>query len=204
MPAATVSTIPFPAQKMPPAEPVPARPLQTAAIPFPTPPAPSAPASAPEPPSPPAPLPAVAPETPKSQSTAEATPLTSICAIFGQPGKGDWTLKEIVQKTAKLPGVSGALVAMQDGLLAAAEMPENLKPETIAAFLPQVFGRLGQYARQLEMGTLSRATLHCDGADWLIFKSGTVYFLAAGCLGKPLPGAQLEIIATELGKQENT
>ena len=43
--------------------------------------------------------------------------------IFGQPQKKDWTLQEVIQKSAALRGVSGALLATADGLPIASQWP---------------------------------------------------------------------------------
>jgi hypothetical protein len=40
---------------------------------------------------------------------------TTMGEVFGQPDKKDWPPNEVVQKTAALKGMSGALIATNDG-----------------------------------------------------------------------------------------
>jgi predicted regulator of Ras-like GTPase activity (Roadblock/LC7/MglB family) len=100
-----------------------------------------------------------------------------------------------------LPEVSGAFIAMQDGLLVAAELPLELKGDTVAAFLPQIFGRMNQYAKELHLGALSSFSFVAEQVPWQIIKTGTVYFVAIGKPGENLPSEKLSTIAAELGKQ---
>jgi len=76
-----------------------------------------------------------------------------LAELFGQPDKRNWdAATKFVQKTSELPGVSGALIALQDGLLVASCMPPEWKTETVAAFLPQIFGRMHQIHEGIEDG----------------------------------------------------
>jgi predicted regulator of Ras-like GTPase activity (Roadblock/LC7/MglB family) len=148
--------------------------------------------------------PARAPELPGSAAGAAPQPAKKlpkdIAELFGEPDKSVWTPNELVQKTACLPGVAGALIALQDGLLVAECMPPNWKPETIAAFLPQIFGRMNQYARELAMGELRSLTFTVEGGSLQIFAAGIIYFAALGKPGVPLPQLELNLIATELSR----
>jgi predicted regulator of Ras-like GTPase activity (Roadblock/LC7/MglB family) len=90
---------------------------------------------------------------------------------------------------------------MQDGLLVVAELPSHLKADTVAAFLPQIFGRMNQYTKELQLGGLSSLTFVVENTSWQIIKSGTVYLVALGKSGEGLPGQKLNTIAAELGKQ---
>lgn len=131
-------------------------------------------------------------------ATAKPNPLGN---IFGQPAKTHWSPVEIVKNAAKLPAISGAFIAMQDGLLVAAELPSHLKGDTVAAFLPQIFGRMNQYAKELNLGALSSFSFVVERVSWQIIKTGTVYFVVIGKTGENLPGEKLSAIAAELGKQ---
>ena len=214
--------IKIPATNLPPSPPLAAKPapatddrIAAPKIPLPEPEkpfAPSIPVSAPEAgiPAPSIPLftrapsmAAVSAPSPSPVAAPEpAKPTASLLGeIFGQPGKKDWSPNEVVQKSLSLKGVAGALVAMQDGLLVAAQLAAPLEAETIAAFLPQIFGRMTQYTNQLNMGALSSLNLGLGGASWHIFKSGGVYFAVAGKAGETPSEAQLSSIAVELGKQ---
>jgi predicted regulator of Ras-like GTPase activity (Roadblock/LC7/MglB family) len=158
---------------------------QTAAPTIPVPPAPLAPVALPVPPPTPAPL---------------LPPASVLGDIFGQPTKKDWSPAEIAQKVGSLPGVVGSLIAMSDGLLVAGQLPAPLKSETMAAFLPQLFGRLAHYSTEIQLGQLNAVTLQAGTVPCIIFKTGTTYLAVLGKSGEPLPGLQLQRIAAELAK----
>jgi predicted regulator of Ras-like GTPase activity (Roadblock/LC7/MglB family) len=108
---------------------------------------------------------------------------------------------EIVQRTSALRGVAGTLIAMQDGLLVADQMPPGLPADTFAAFVPQLFGRLSQYTKELKLGEASSVTVVVEDAPLKIFKAGGVYFTALGQAAQPLPDPELNAIAAYLGRQ---
>jgi predicted regulator of Ras-like GTPase activity (Roadblock/LC7/MglB family) len=99
-----------------------------------------------------------------------------------------------------LPGVTGALIALQDGLLVAGSMPPPWKTETIAAFIPQIFGRLTQYTKELQMGEVRTVSFGVDSGTLQIFNAGIIYFAALGLHGGSLPVEDLTLIATELSR----
>jgi predicted regulator of Ras-like GTPase activity (Roadblock/LC7/MglB family) len=137
-------------------------------------------------------------------TTAAAAPSNkqaqTVSEVFGEPDKRNWTPNEIVQKTAHLPGVAGALIALQDGLLVASFMPPTWRTETIAAFLPQIFGRMNQYSKELRMGDLKSVAFAVEGGTLQIFNAGIIYFAALARTGAPLPLHELNLIATELSR----
>ena len=170
---------------------------------------PMAPAPAPLPT--PAPVPVASDPTPAPAAlvpVAEvpvpaAVPLVqSVAEIFGQPGKLAWTFNEFVQGTVELPGVSGAVIGSQDGLLVAGQLPAPFSSDTVAAFMPQMFGRINQYAAELKAGDLTVITLGFGPVSWQILRTGELYFAAMSKAGEVLPTAQLATIATELGRQK--
>lgn len=108
---------------------------------------------------------------------------------------------ELVSKTAQLTGVTGALLALNDGLVVASQLPKPLQGETVAAFLPQIFGRLTQFAGELKLGDLSSVMLIMDNSPWIIFRTGKVYFAVVGKAGEALPLAQLTAIVAEIKRQ---
>ena len=124
--------------------------------------------------------------------------------LFGQPGKTSWTPAEIVAKTVSLPGIVGSLVSLQDGLLVSGRVPKGIDAETVAAFLPQVFGRLAYYTRELKFGEPSYAGLVMAEYSLHIYKTGKVYFLALGRAGEQAPLVQLSVIAAQLERQSKS
>jgi len=149
--------------------------------------APAAPAHAPAPVA----VPAYIPDPTRAKSLAE---------LFGEPNKKNWTPNEIVQKTITMRGIIGSLIALQDGLLVAGSMPQPWKTETIAAFIPQIFGRLTQYTKELQMGEVKTVSFGVDGGTLQIFNAGIIYFGALGQQGTALPVEELTLIASELSR----
>lgn len=116
-------------------------------------------------------------------------------------GTGHFPPKEIVANAAKLPGVSGALLVMSDGLLVTSNTPPAVKAETIAAFLPQMFGRMNQYTKELALGPLQQLTLGIEDGSWHVIKAPNIYFAVLGKRGETLPLNLLAQIAAELSNQ---
>jgi predicted regulator of Ras-like GTPase activity (Roadblock/LC7/MglB family) len=137
----------------------------------------------------------------KKPAVVPETKPGTIGEIFGKPEKQDWSPNDIVKNLATLPGIAGAFIAMQDGLLVSAELPSHLKADTVAAFLPQIFGRMNQYSKELQLGAVSSLGFVAENVSWQIVKSGTIYLVALGKTGESLPGSTLNVIAAELGRQ---
>jgi predicted regulator of Ras-like GTPase activity (Roadblock/LC7/MglB family) len=131
-------------------------------------------------------------ETEYRRAPAPATDFTSRYA----------TPKDIVERTAALPGVAGAVVALPDGLRVASQVPADLNADTLAAFLPQIFDRLGQSTRELRMGSLNNVSFTVGNVPWKIFRVNSVYFAAFGRAGEALPGSQLALLATQLDRKK--
>ena len=144
-------------------------------------PAPAAPAVAP--------APANAPTAPAAVAPPRPPPAPPV------------TPNQSVQKACGLPGVAGALLVSQDGFLVANQLPASVKGETVAAFLPQIFGRMNQYTKEMNLGELNGLTLTVDNVPWQICKAGNLYFAVVGRAGESLPSAQLNPIAADIGRQ---
>jgi len=177
--------------------------------PAPAPAAPVAPARAVTPVSAPAPAPmrAVSAPLPKIEPTTVSAPAaapdkTSLEEIIGSIGSR-LGAKEIVANTARLPGVTGTLLAMTDGLLVTSNTPPTVKAETIAAFLPQMFGRMNQYTKELALGPLQQLTLGVEDGQWHVIKCPNIYFAVLGKHGEALPLNLLSQVAAELSSQSN-
>jgi len=124
----------------------------------------------------------------------DGTPATEFLKRYATPN-------EIVAKAASLPGVEGALIALPDGLLVASHIPPTMNPDTIAAFLPQIFGRVSQCTRELRLGDLNNLNFTVGSVPWKIYKVGAIYFAVFGRAGEPLPTSQLVGIAAELDRR---
>jgi predicted regulator of Ras-like GTPase activity (Roadblock/LC7/MglB family) len=144
----------------------------------------------------PIPVPAARPPEPTRETAAH-----EIGELFGQPGRKNWTPAEIAQKTTLLDGVGGALIVLQDGLLVAAKLPPGLDGDTIAAFLPQMYGRMSQYCKELNLGDPKKMTFVIDEMPLKIYRGAGVYFAVLGQPGEDLPQSKLDVIAAQLGSQ---
>jgi len=182
--------------------------------------------AAPEPqPAPAAPVPAAAaPAAPAQPKPAAPKPPDTNFYVWGEKGQApaaDETLlirrgeapqtdflnrlvqpKDVVAKAVTLPGVAGAVVAMQDGLRVASQAPAELNGDMLAAFLPQIFERVNQSTRELRMGALNNVSFTVGNVPWKIFRVNSVYFAAFGRAGEPLPSAQLAQLAALLDRKK--
>jgi predicted regulator of Ras-like GTPase activity (Roadblock/LC7/MglB family) len=111
------------------------------------------------------------------------------------------TPNEVVNKAASLQGVEGAIIALPDGLLVASKIPSSMNADTIAGFLPQIFGKVSQCTRELRLGDLNNLNFTVGNIPWKIFRVGAIYFAAFGRPGEGLPTAQLAAIAAELDRK---
>lgn len=155
--------------------------------------------AAPAPAAPATPPPAAAPPEPPAPASVVSS--STIGEILGEPGRTDFTPAAIVAGTVKLPGVAGAIVAMNEGLPVATALPDGVKSEVVAAFLPQIFARLNQYAGEMKLGDVDDLLFTTHGAQCQIYRLGAVYFAALGRPGTVLPARELRLIAAELGRQ---
>ncbi len=110
--------------------------------------------------------------------------------------------KDVVGEAAKLPGVAGALVTLPDGLRVASEVTAGLNPDTLAAFIPQIYERMNQSTRELRMGVLNNVAFTVGSVPWKIFRVNSVYFAVFGQAGASLPSVQLARLAGELDRKK--
>jgi predicted regulator of Ras-like GTPase activity (Roadblock/LC7/MglB family) len=121
--------------------------------------------------------------------------------ISEQRPETDLTPQEVVEWILTLPGVAGALLASNDGLLVAGQLPAPLEAETMAAFLPQILMRVGICSEEIRLGTLRSVMLLVGQTQCAMFKAGALCLGVLGQPGKTLPAAALERMAGELAKQ---
>ncbi len=120
---------------------------------------------------------------------------------LGKPEKAHWTPTEIIQAVIALPGVFGAMLSLQEGHLAAAEMQATLPPELLAYALPKLFSATGEQARQMKLGDPTVISLVADGHHWAVFKLEKIFFTVMSRKGQLLPLPQLQTIANEIARQ---
>lgn len=125
----------------------------------------------------------------------------------GQSGQTDFLSrrahpKEVVVLAAALPGVAGAVVALQDGTPVASQVPSEFHADTLAAFLPQIMERVNQCTRQLRMGALNQVNFMVGDVAWEIFRVNAGYFAAFAQPGNTLPVAELVQLAAQLERKK--
>jgi predicted regulator of Ras-like GTPase activity (Roadblock/LC7/MglB family) len=138
---------------------------------------------------------AEAPKVDETEYKRKQKPATDFSSRYATPN-------EIVTRAMALPGVVGAIVALPDGLKVASQIPSDLNADTLAAFLPQIFDRVGQSTRELRMGALNNFNFTVGNVPWKIFRVNAVYFAAFGCAGEALPTVQLAALAAELDRKK--
>jgi predicted regulator of Ras-like GTPase activity (Roadblock/LC7/MglB family) len=138
---------------------------------------------------------------PATVPSAAAAPAGALDEIFGLPGRNEWTPAEICRRVCALEGVTGSALAMSDGLVVAAQLPRGLSGETMAAFLPQIFGHASKSAGEMQLGPLTGVVLTAGLGRCAIYKAGKLYLAVLGDAGTALPEATLARIAVEIGKR---
>ena len=97
--------------------------------------------------------------------------------------------------------MAGALIALPDGLMVASKLSPDLNGDTLAAFLPHIFGKVSQCTRELRMGDLNNLNFTVGNVPWKIFRVNAIFFAAFGQAGEPLPTGQLSALAAELDRK---
>ncbi len=108
------------------------------------------------------------------------------------------TPNEVVSRAAGLDGVVGSLIALPDGLMVANRLPPEMNADTLAAFLPQIFGKVSACTKELRMGDLNPLNFTVGNTPGKIFRVNAIFFAAFGRAGEPLPTAKLAALAAEL------
>jgi predicted regulator of Ras-like GTPase activity (Roadblock/LC7/MglB family) len=123
------------------------------------------------------------------------SPGTTFVARYATPN-------EIVSRASALDGVAGALIALPDGLMVASRLSPDLNGDTLAAFLPHIFGKVSQCTKELRMGELNNLNFTVGNVPWKIFRVNAIFFAAFGRAGQPMPTSQLAALAAELDRKK--
>ncbi|MGA3180348.1 MAG: roadblock/LC7 domain-containing protein [Verrucomicrobiota bacterium] len=121
--------------------------------------------------------------------------------IFGQPGKMEWSPQDITRNICALKGVAGSVLAMSDGLLMAGQLPAPMRTETVAAFMPQIVGRVSQYAGEMQLGPVTGVLVAAGRGQCALYKAGKLYLAVLGHPGEALPEGMLGRIAAEIARR---
>jgi predicted regulator of Ras-like GTPase activity (Roadblock/LC7/MglB family) len=93
------------------------------------------------------------------------------------------------------------MIAAEDGLMVATQLPPLFKSETLSAFVPQIFQRAAQSAAELALPALNSVRLSFGEQHCEIFKTGKLYYVIIGKAGEELPTQFLRKVAAELTKR---
>jgi hypothetical protein len=77
-----------------------------------------------------------------------------------------------------------------------------LNGDTLAAFLPHIFGKVSQCTKELRMGDLNNLNFTVGNVPWKIFRVNAIFFAAFGNAGQALPGVDLAALAAELDRKK--
>jgi predicted regulator of Ras-like GTPase activity (Roadblock/LC7/MglB family) len=105
---------------------------------------------------------------------------------------------DVLATALNLDGVVGALIALSDGFKVASKLPPGMDGDALAAFLPHIFSKVNQSARELRMGDLNNLNFTVDNVPWKIFRVNQIFFAALGHAGKPMPTDELANLAHKL------
>jgi hypothetical protein len=119
------------------------------------------------------------------------TPATKVVAKCATPN-------DVVSRAAALDSVAGALIALPDGLMVANRLPPDLNADSLAAFLPHIFGKVSQSTKDFRMGELNELNFTVGNIPWKILRGSATFFGVIGREAEPLPTAQLAALAAEL------
>src|SRR5207245_9046713 len=101
------------------------------------------------------------------------------------PEKKDWGPRDVVHKLSTVKGVSGGVIATHDGLMVAGALPAPLKPDMVAAFMPQILSRMNAWGKALQVGEeVTTMTITFGKVPWQISKLGKIYFAVMGRICK--------------------
>jgi len=93
------------------------------------------------------------------------------------------TPNEVVSRAAVLDGVAGVLIALPDGLMVASRLSADLNGDTLAAFLPQIFGKVNQCTKELRMGELNNLNFTVGNVPWKIFRVHAIFLRPSAAPG---------------------
>lgn len=150
---------------------------------------------------------------PTPAMAAAATAVTTVATVAPEPAKvataaapvapepepdSRLTPEQLVRQATELGGVAGALVALADGLRVANRLSPDLNPDAVAAFVPQIYHRVGESIQKFHTGELTRLRFNIGAVPWEIVQVGNAFFTAYGRAGEPFPEEMLESLATQL------
>jgi predicted regulator of Ras-like GTPase activity (Roadblock/LC7/MglB family) len=129
---------------------------------------------------------------------AAATP-SDLGELFKEPGRARWTPAEIVQRLCKLPGITGAVVCLPDGLMVAGQTTGESNAQIVAAFVPQLYARVVQYTGAMRLKESDDLTVIQGLVPIRILKTEALFLAVLGAAGETLAEVPLRQVSQALG-----
>lgn len=111
------------------------------------------------------------------------------------------TPTEVIQQAVAMADVAGAIITTTDGLLVDAQLATGMDAAKIAAFVPQTYLRLAEFAKATSGTENHVVTLQLDHAPIALFKHANIYCAVVGKRGFSLPLGHLAALLNELAAQ---
>jgi len=139
----------------------------------------------------------IAARTAPATSTAPAeTPKPTPAAPAAAPPAAGASPSELVAKICQIPGITGALVTMSDGLPMAKQLPAGVDGDALSGFVPELFKKATQYADASKLGAAAAAEIQTTNHTLSVRKSGDTFIAALGPANTALPNKELAQIAS--------
>ena len=139
----------------------------------------------------------IAARTAPATSTAPAeTPKPTPAAPAAAPPAAGAPPSELVAKICQIPGITGALVTMSDGLPMAKQLPAGVDGDALSGFVPELFKKATQYADASKLGAAAAAEIQTTNHTLSVRKSGDTFIAALGPANTALPNKELAQIAS--------
>ena len=74
-------------------------------------------------------------------------------------------------------GIEGCILTSADGLFLTGHLPPHLDENRLSVFAPQLFKKVGRYARELSVGQVHRMTMFTDQQPVSIFQAGDIFLI---------------------------
>jgi predicted regulator of Ras-like GTPase activity (Roadblock/LC7/MglB family) len=139
-----------------------------------------------------------APAAPAAEPAPEPTPVEAPAPAEATPaGKSP---AQIIAEICQLPGVSGALLTMNDGLPVAKQLPANVNGDALSGFVPEIFNRTAQYSKESQLGEAATVEVQTGEHTLTIRKSGDAFIATLRTVGAELPSDKIAEIANTAAK----
>jgi len=143
------------------------------------------------------------PTSPAPPSAPAATPTPAPAESQAPAKKSPTTPQEVVEQLASRKGIEGALVALEDGMVVASQLPVGFNADFVAAFLPACYQRSVELLKSLNFAETDRLTLVHEHLQIVIVPVGKTLLLVLSHKSSPPSDALLNEHVSLLVKQSS-